>query len=62
MWCPTREAYRGRRYRLSALVAAAAASVLAGARSLTAITEWISDVPVWVCRVLGFSRNVRSRT
>nr|WP_248783096.1 hypothetical protein [Streptomyces olivaceus] len=35
---------------------------MAGARSLTAITEWISDVPVWVCRVLGFSRNVRSRT
>jgi hypothetical protein len=39
---------------LSALVAAAAASVLAGARSLTAITEWIGDVPAWACRVLGF--------
>ncbi|WP_280885708.1 transposase family protein [Streptomyces sp. LBL] len=45
---------RGRRYRLSALVAAAAASVLAGARSLTAITEWINDVPAWASRVLGF--------
>ncbi|MGW4984294.1 ISAs1 family transposase [Streptomyces mirabilis] len=45
---------RGRRYRLSALVTAAAASVLAGARSLTAVTEWVSDAPAWACRVLGF--------
>ncbi|MCA1224355.1 ISAs1 family transposase, partial [Streptomyces sp. 8L] len=45
---------RGRRYGLSALVTAAAASVLAGARSLTAITEWISDAPSWACRALGF--------
>ncbi|MFI6056564.1 ISAs1 family transposase [Streptomyces violascens] len=45
---------RGRRYPLSALVTAAAASVLAGARSLAAITEWISDAPAWACRVLGF--------
>jgi len=45
---------RGRRYRLSVLVTAAAAGVLAGARLLTVITEWISDAPVWVCRVLGF--------
>ncbi|MGW3569536.1 ISAs1 family transposase [Streptomyces sp. NPDC000941] len=35
----------------------AAASVLAGARSLTAITEWVGDAPVWVCRVLGFPVN-----
>ncbi|WP_238427510.1 ISAs1 family transposase, partial [Streptomyces adustus] len=40
--------------RLSVRVAAAAAGVLAGARSLTAITEWISDVPVWACRIPGF--------
>ncbi|MFJ4617327.1 transposase family protein [Streptomyces sp. NPDC088812] len=39
---PDPRGVRGRRYRLSALVAAAAASVLAGARSLTAITEWSS--------------------
>lgn len=45
---------RGRRYSLSALVTAAAAGVLAGARSLTAITEWISDAPEWACRALGF--------
>ncbi|HSX97586.1 MAG TPA: transposase family protein, partial [Streptomyces sp.] len=51
---PDPRGVRGRRYRLSTLVAAAAASVLAGARSLTAITEWISDVPAWACRVLGF--------
>ncbi|WP_228040621.1 transposase family protein [Streptomyces chromofuscus] len=45
---------RGRRYRLSALVTAAAASVLAGARRLTAITEWICNAPAWACRALGF--------
>ncbi|MEU1600073.1 transposase family protein, partial [Streptomyces sp. NPDC005708] len=33
---------------------AAAAGVLAGARSLTAITEWISDASEWACRALGF--------
>ncbi|MEU9547251.1 ISAs1 family transposase [Streptomyces mirabilis] len=48
---------RGRRYRLSALVTAAAASVLAGARSLTAVTEWVSDAPAWACRALGFPVN-----
>ncbi|AJP04923.1 transposase [Streptomyces cyaneogriseus subsp. noncyanogenus] len=45
---------RGRRYRLPSLVAAAAASVLAGARPLTAITEWIMDAPAWACRAPGF--------
>jgi predicted transposase YbfD/YdcC len=45
---------RGRRYLLSALVTAAAASVLAGARSLSAIAEWIGDAPAWACRSLGF--------
>ncbi|MDX2937959.1 ISAs1 family transposase [Streptomyces ipomoeae] len=51
---PDPRGLRGRRYLLSSLVAATAASVLAGARSLTAITEWISDAPVWACRALGF--------
>ncbi|MFI1294126.1 transposase family protein [Streptomyces sp. NPDC020792] len=51
---PDPRGVRGRRYQLSALVAAAAASVLAGARSLTAITEWIADAPAWACRALGF--------
>ncbi|WP_234341920.1 transposase family protein [Streptomyces sp. NRRL F-4707] len=52
---------RGCRYLLSALVTAAAASVLAGARSLTAITEWISDAPAWACRALGFPVNSADR-
>ncbi|MFI6704083.1 transposase family protein [Streptomyces sp. NPDC050509] len=51
---PDPRGVRGRRYQLSALVTAAAASVLAGARSLTAITEWIADAPVRACRALGF--------
>ncbi|WP_228022715.1 transposase family protein [Streptomyces acidicola] len=59
---PDPRGIRGRRYRLSALVAAAAASVLAGARSLTAITEWIGDVPAWACRVLGFPADPLSGT
>ncbi|MFE6932935.1 transposase family protein [Streptomyces sp. NPDC057699] len=45
---------RGRRYPLSALLAATAAAVLAGARSLAAIAEWITDAPRWVVRALGF--------
>lgn len=35
------------RYPLPVLVVAAAASVLAGARSLAAISEWITDAPGW---------------
>ncbi|MFE1521629.1 transposase family protein [[Kitasatospora] papulosa] len=52
---PDGRGVRGRRYQLSPLVTAAAACVLAGARSLTAVTEWITDAPVWACRALGFS-------
>ncbi|EKX63203.1 ISAs1 family transposase [Streptomyces ipomoeae] len=59
---PDPRGVRGRRYQLSALVAAAAASVLAGARSLAAITEWIGDVPAWACRVLGFPTDPLSGT
>ncbi|MFE5258607.1 transposase family protein [Streptomyces coelicoflavus] len=51
---PAPRCLRGRRHLLSALHAAAAASVLAGARSLTAITEWVTDAPAWACRPLGF--------
>lgn len=46
---------RGRRFPLTAIVTAAAASVLAGARSLTAIAEWIADAPRWVLLALGFA-------
>ncbi|EST28281.1 hypothetical protein N566_22930 [Streptomycetaceae bacterium MP113-05] len=51
---PDPRGLRARRYLLSALVTAAAASVLAGARSLSTITEWITDAPAWVRRALGF--------
>jgi predicted transposase YbfD/YdcC len=48
---------RGRLYPLVPLLSAAAASVLAGARSLTAIGEWITDAPRWVLRALGFASD-----
>ncbi|MFJ8938801.1 ISAs1 family transposase [Streptomyces sp. NPDC102365] len=44
----------GRLYPLVPLLSAAAASVLAGARSLTAISEWPADAPRWALRALGF--------
>ncbi|MFB7560964.1 ISAs1 family transposase [Streptomyces brevispora] len=53
---------RGRRYPLPALIAAAAASVLAGAQSLTAISEWITDAPGWALRALGFAPDPFSGT
>ncbi|MGW2519614.1 transposase family protein [Streptomyces sp. NPDC001617] len=46
---------RGRLYPLVPLLSAAAASVLAGARSLTAIGEWLADAPRWALRALGFA-------
>ncbi|GAU70582.1 putative transposase [Streptomyces sp. NBRC 110611] len=48
---------RGLRYPLPVLVAAAAASVLAGARSLAAVGEWIADAPGWALHALGFSAD-----
>ncbi|MFD9433977.1 transposase family protein [Streptomyces sp. NPDC060002] len=48
---------RGWRFPLTALVAAAAAGVLAGARSMTAISEWISDAPRWALLVLSNDRR-----
>jgi predicted transposase YbfD/YdcC len=53
---------RGRRFPLTAVVSAAAAGVLAGARSLTAIAEWIADAPEWVLRALGFTVNPFTRS
>ncbi|MER6378952.1 ISAs1 family transposase [Streptomyces sp. NPDC001127] len=46
---------RGRRHPLSALLAAAAAAVPAGSRSLAAFGEWITDAPRWAVRTLGFA-------
>ncbi|MGA5640692.1 ISAs1 family transposase [Streptomyces cinereoruber] len=51
---PDPRSRRGRRFPLTALIAAAAAGVLAGARSMTAISEWISDAPRWALLALGF--------
>lgn len=59
---PDPRARSGRRFPLIAIVAAAAASVLAGARSLTAVTEWIADAPRWVLLALGFSIDPFSKT
>ncbi|WP_326701504.1 ISAs1 family transposase [Streptomyces sp. NBC_01754] len=53
---------RGRRYPLAALLSAAAASVLAGARSLLAIGEWLADAPAWALRALGFPPDALTGT
>ncbi|MFF4829957.1 ISAs1 family transposase [Streptomyces sp. NPDC001312] len=45
---------RGRRYPALALLCAAAAAVLTGARSLVAIGEWIADAPQAVLSILCF--------
>ncbi|WP_371933697.1 transposase family protein [Streptomyces castrisilvae] len=48
---------RGRRYPALALLCAAVAAVLAGARSLIAVSEWITDAPQSVLDVLGFGHD-----
>jgi predicted transposase YbfD/YdcC len=54
---PDPRARRGRRHALVSILAVAAAAVLAGARSLTAIAEWATDVPQPVLAALGVRRN-----
>jgi hypothetical protein len=44
---------RGVRHTLTSLLLAAAAAVLAGARSFTAIGEWVADAPPRVLAALG---------
>nr|WP_245834093.1 transposase family protein [Streptomyces aidingensis] len=45
---------RGIRYPWTALLTAAAAAVLVGAVSITAIGEWVADAPQRVLALLGF--------
>lgn len=51
---PDPRARRGIRYPWPALLTAAAAAVLAGAASITAIGEWVADAPQRVLALLGF--------
>ncbi|MEV0695838.1 transposase family protein [Streptomyces sp. NPDC050388] len=46
---------RGRRFPLVPVLAAVAAGVPAGAKSLAAAVEWIADVPVWALRAAGLT-------
>ena len=51
---PDPRARRGIRHPWTALLTAAAAAVLAGAASITAIGEWVTDAPQRVLALLGF--------
>lgn len=48
---------RGIRHQVPTILAIAAAAVVCGARSFTAIGEWAADAPEWVLAVLGARRH-----
>ena len=52
---------RGVRHTLTSLLLAAVAGVLAGARSFTAIGEWVADAPPAVLASLGIRRDPLTR-
>ncbi|MFJ1788273.1 transposase family protein [Streptomyces anulatus] len=54
IWVPDPRGRRGRRYPILPVLCAAASAVLAGARSLVAIGEWIADAPQSALEVLDF--------
>lgn len=60
-WVPDPRDPRGVRHSLASVLAAAVAAVLAGARSLAAIAEWVADVPAGVLEVLGIRYDPLSR-
>jgi DDE_Tnp_1-associated len=49
--------HKGRRHALVSMLVLAAAAVLAGARSLTAIGEWAADAPQPILAALGVRRD-----
>ncbi len=57
---PDPRAPRGRRHPLIAILAVAAAAVLAGARSMTAIAEWAAEAPQPVRAALGARHHAPS--
>ena len=52
---------RGVRHSLTSLFLAAVAAVLAGARSFTAVGEWVADAPPQVLAALGVRRDPLTR-